>query len=390
VAAGEADAVQRRHARSMADRSMLQWDHMFDGSIGLSAWRERLEPDLDNLREAFATARRLDELDAALAIAPILIRAMYFSPNEGRMKLGDIVEALCEKEPRGLPQLRALLVAQLPFANTRSARRRSMVDKIVPLARRLLEEDGDSRWLYWGLVVCAQVDASEGKLDLARASLKEASALVDVTWTAHFLFTVDRTSAELAIAKGMRDSAATLKAMREGTQLTRSAGGNANIVSNMLIDGLISVGDLDGALREGKAALASLEGSRFEFDLALARLNVTAVHVLRGDIAAARTLAQSSWPSAVRFEMQAWYGDYLALIAALDGEFENAAQIVGYADAVYERHQDRRQTNEADAIERARGLVLKALGESTMRGLEAEGARLRDEDIASIAFAFEL
>ena len=83
--------------------------------------------------------------------------------------------------------------------------------------------------------------------------------------------------------------------------------------------------------------------------------------------------------------MQPFYADYLALLAALDGRFDVAAGLEGYADAANARFGPR-EPNEAAARARAVQLARAALGDAAFDCLHAEGAALSDADIEALAF----
>jgi hypothetical protein len=74
----------------------------------------------------------------------------------------------------------------------------------------------------------------------------------------------------------------------------------------------------------------------------------------------------------------------LALPAALERRYADAAMLAGYADAC--NKSSTREGNEHVAIDRARTLAREALGDEYDR-LHEEGASLCTEQIAAIAFA---
>ena len=74
-----------------------------------------------------------------------------------------------------------------------------------------------------------------------------------------------------------------------------------------------------------------------------------------------------------------------APLAALDGRYEAAARLAGYADAS-NAHAAKRAHNEAAAITRAAQLARAGLGETIFDQLHAEGCRLLGADIEALAF----
>ena len=129
-----------------------------------------------------------------------------------------------------------------------------------------------------------------------------------------------------------------------------------------------------------------LQRARDEYALLLARANLVAALLAQGDVAAARPVAEAGWAQASGFDSQAFYGDYLALMAALECRWTAAARLAGYATAAYARQDAPRWPNEARAFERTAGLTRAALGGATFESLVAEGAQLADCQIAGLAF----
>jgi hypothetical protein len=91
------------------------------------------------------------------------------------------------------------------------------------------------------------------------------------------------------------------------------------------------------------------------------------------------------WETAARFGMQAWWADYLSLLAVLDGRPQAAALLLGYADAAYERTQDHREPNEAAAAARARQRLGASEREDDTAALLAAGALLPETAVAALA-----
>jgi hypothetical protein len=267
-----------------------------------------------------------------------------------------------------------------------SGRARFDLVRAEDLARRLHKEDGDGRWLCWALKRSAARHAALGEMDAAQAELTASLEFEDRSWTPQLRATAGLAT-EQALALHRGDAKEMLRLAHQHVRLVRAAGDRVDAATSNLIDSLVVAGDLSGAIREGLALVSQLEGTRYESDLAVARLNLLSAYLATDNGPAARALVEVGWPSAIRFEMQAWWADYLALLAALEGRFEGAARLAGYSDAMYERTEDKRQHNETTALERARELVRGAIGEAAMQRLQADGAHLRDDEIAGIALA---
>ena len=77
------------------------------------------------------------------------------------------------------------------------------------------------------------------------------------------------------------------------------------------------------------------------------------------------------------------------MLAALEGRPRTAAQLLGYAEAIYAARDEAPEKNEAAAMARARTLAGAALGDAGFARLHADGAALRDADVGTLAFGSE-
>lgn len=101
----------------------------------------------------------------------------------------------------------------------------------------------------------------------------------------------------------------------------------------------------------------------------------------------ARRVAEAGWSLATLFELQCAWANYLALLAALEGRPRASGLLAGYADARHAARDISREFNESAAFDRACQLARAALGDAAFERLRADGATLRDEQVAAIAFA---
>ena len=152
-----------------------------------------------------------------------------------------------------------------------------------------------------------------------------------------------------------------------------------------LVDAELAAGQAAQAAATGVALVASLAGGRDEGSLAYARVNLSAALLALGEHEPARPHLRAGWAQAPLFDIQPFYVDYLALLAALDGRCDAAAGLAGYADAANARIGPR-EPNEAAAHARAAQLARAALGDAAFDRLHAEGTALRDADIEALAF----
>ena len=75
--------------------------------------------------------------------------------------------------------------------------------------------------------------------------------------------------------------------------------------------------------------VTALTGTRNEYGLAYAQINLAAAWLALDDIAKAHALAQIGWPLGLRFGLQPYWADYLALLAALEARPRAAARLSG-------------------------------------------------------------
>ena len=257
------------------------------------------------------------------------------------------------------------------------------------LARKLDGLEPDRFGLYHALARCASAAAQGGDLPAARPLLDEARALEDSTWPAQRLIWGAEAGQWVARMEG--DTADALARGRRLVTLDRErgsiAGTYAAISTGNLIDAELAAGDAQSAARSGAALVEWLRGTRHEYALAFARINLMGALLAVDDSAQARPIAQAAWENAPAFDVQHAAAAYLALLAALEQRHGAAAQLVGYSEAIYAARDEVRETNETAATNRARALAAAALGDAAFDRLCAAGAKLRDADIQAIAFA---
>ncbi|WP_284617580.1 hypothetical protein [Aquabacterium humicola] len=129
-----------------------------------------------------------------------------------------------------------------------------------------------------------------------------------------------------------------------------------------------------------------LEGNRHRGRLTIARTNLMQAWLASDEPAQARALALIGWPEAAAYASRASWADGLSLLAAMEHRPRASAMLRGYADAPYAATQNTRQVAESITVERAEQLARQSLAAGEFKRLKAEGALLRDADIAAIAF----
>lgn len=387
-ATAERETVQRRHARAVAAMFDAAYVDYFSGGVGADEWMQQRELDFDNARDAMQWARGKGEVDVELRVGATLLRALPSSLHAERMALASACEALLDQALPEPLQFQVWIELSCALADTYKQRARQAAERALRLARELDDSRSDRFALYHALARCASAAAQGGDLPAARALLDEARALEDATWPAQRLLWGAEAGQWVARIAG--DTADALERGRRLVALDRERGSltgtYAAISTGNLIDAELAAGDARSAARSGAALVEWLRGTRHEYALAFARINLMAALLALGDCAQARTIAQAAWEKAPAFEVQHAAAAYLALLAALEHRPRAAAQLVGYSEALYAARDEVRETNETDATDRARTLAAAALGDAAFDRLCAAGAKLRDAEIRAIAF----
>jgi predicted ATPase len=385
--AGEHAAFQQRHAFAVAAMFDAAYDQFFVGRVGVDDWLRRREPDLDNARDALQWARAAGATELELRIGTTMLRALPPSLHDERMALADACEAGIAP---GLPeplQLKAWIELNNVLADPQKARSRRAADRALALARRLDALQPDRFQLYYALCRDASAAAQTRDLACARERLDEARALEDPAWPAQRRLWGAEAAQWLARMSG--DSAEALRWGRLLLALDRERGSHASIAMGNLIDAELAGGNAGAAARLGVELVESLLGTRHEYGLAFARINLLAALLAQDEIAQARPVAQAAWSKAVLFDMHHAVAAYLALLCALDARPRAAARLAAYSEAIYAARDEAREANETAATLRAWSLVQPALDEPTLARLRTEGAAMPDGQIETVAFGAE-
>jgi predicted ATPase/DNA-binding winged helix-turn-helix (wHTH) protein len=387
-AAHERAVLQRRHAVAVAAMFDAAYETYFTGREGVEDWLHRREADLDNARDALHWARDAGDADVALRIGATMLRALPPSLHVERMALADACQAqLSPALPEPL-QLQVWVELSCVLADSQKTRGRHAANQALALARRLDPGQPDRFMLYHALCRAASAAAQTKDLAATRSLLDEAQRIEDPSWPAQRLLW----GAEAAqwLARMSQDSVAALQLGRRMLALDRERGSHAAIATGNLIDAELAGGDPVAAARSGYALVEALLGTRHEFSLAFARINLLAALLATDDAARARPVAQAAWAKAAAFDLQHAAAAYLALLCALEGRPRAAARLAGYTEAIYTARSEAREQNETTATQRAQALASRALDDpAALARLHAEGAALRDAEVAALAFSIE-
>lgn len=393
-AAGERDALRRCHALAVAAMFDTAYDEYFSGRVGVDDWLHRREPDLDNGRAALHWASEAGETELAVRIGATMLRALPPSLHIERMALANVCEAAIAPELPQPLQHKAWLELSCVLADTQKARARRAAERALELARRLdgpLDGQPPDRFtLYHALCRAASAAAQADDLPAARGLLQELQRVEDPSWPAQRLLW--GCEAAQWLARMEANAAEALRLGRRLLALDRERGSHASIATGNLIDAELAAGDAGAAARLGGELVEALQGTRHEYGLTFARINLLAALLAQIELAQAhavgqaRAVAQAAWSKAPAFDLQHAAAAYLALFCALDGRPRAAVALAAYSEAIYAAREETRERNETDATNRALAIARLALDEAELARSRAEGAALRDADITAIAF----
>ncbi len=383
-AAGEADRTRARHVRATTAFFVHEISRIYSTeSRSREARIEALRPDFGNGLAAFDLAVKAGDALGTLRLGWALMSVLPFSMHRELQVLLDPCEALLES---GAPPA---LLAEVCFSiwTCRGSQDPARAERVVPIglaaARAAVTAGADAGLLYRCLGAMATLHAKAGNAAEADAAIAEAKALERPDWPLRLRMC--HTDDQRRVAKYLGRMEASLTLSRQYLQMRQDAGAGTVPALSGLADTELAAGQAEAAVRTGTALVAQLEGTREEQELAHARLNLCAAFLALDQLQPASRTAALGWKTAERFGMQAWWADYLALLAALDGRPQAAALLLGFADAAYERTQDHREPNEAAAAARVRQRLGASQRAEDTVALLAAGALLPDAAVTALA-----
>ena len=138
--------------------------------------------------------------------------------------------------------------------------------------------------LYHALCRSASALAQAGDPAAARSPLDELQALEDPAWPPQRLLW--GAEAAQVVARLGGDAHGTLERSRRLVALDRARGSDASIALGNLVDHELAAGDAAAAARSGAALVATLQGTRNEYSMAFARINLCAAYLALDDLRA--------------------------------------------------------------------------------------------------------
>lgn len=383
---GEEPLLRERQMHATAAHCEAAWRDAYSGEVGRAEWFRRFALDADNAAEAMAHAFATGERVTALQIGATWLRGSENLPMAQQVDTADrCIRAQDDAVPPVL-QVRVWAQATGTFINSRLGHAPHAARRVMDLVRTRPELQADRFVCYWALCRAANAiwRAEPGSAE-AHAALAQARELEDARWPPHRRLLL----ADALFYTADRESPGALQLGRDTLALDLASGGSGFITRAGLADAELAAGDADASARTGEALLADLEGGRHEIALAYARVNLIAACLALGRLPRARALAQVGWPHGRLFDLQHWWADYLALLAALEQRPRAASSLARYSDTVYAARGMQRTANEAAAYTRACALARAALGEASSARRQTESLVLREDDVQAVALALE-
>ena len=247
-------------------------------------------------------------------------------------------------------------------------------------AASLFRHSGNRHGLYQTLFSIAS--AFRGFEAQASAAAQEMAAIEQADWppALRALGCIARSMAASAEQR-MADSRAALEA---ALALAEPAGADRlSVVALMNLADLALLSDTPAeAVQRGQALIALLHRRRDQAQLPFVQCNLANAHLQLGDTASARQLLSQAL-AAMRRQQWTWlraFGDVYALLAARQGRADDAARLIGWADAVRQQRGPR-QPNEARCRERAWQIVNHALPAAELAACLAAGVAMAPEAV---------
>ena len=352
TASDDLRAVRRKHAGHVLRtlrRAMADWETVSD-----AVFLARYAPILDDLRSALEWAMR-EEPELAIALAgsswplwrELPVRA------EGRRRLGAAVALLSTGTPKDLEAHLRRGLGELYFNTAAVKDAREEFGRAVALFRAL----DDTQNLGSAIAAYGYASLMLGHVDEAKASIDEALKLVErarrpralaAAWSVKFCVEARLESPSVVRAAG-------LKAIR----LCEVVGADraALVVSANLVEAVLEMDDIDGAISSGQALAARLRDTYHTDILGYALGMVSTALTLRGDPDAALAPAREAVPLLRDEGMLFWFFDHLALRLGLAGRLKDAAMLSGYADSVFREFGRPREPVGREAVARLSKLL---------------------------------
>lgn len=383
AAAGEADALQKAHARHVAmllQRAERDWEATAD-----QVWVDRYAPALDDVRAALDWALGPSgdrELGLILLGRSWPLWGMLSLYSEGRRR---IMAALPLLEPGLAAAIEAPI--QLSLGMLTMERAFDIGRAAFARAAELYKAIGEQAMAGFALGGLGQMLALHQRTEEAIAALAEARALLAGSGR-HKPLGTSALGFALIHAEAQRWAEARQE-YETAAMLYGSVGAERLLTATLinLADAIWSEGDLDAAIDAARRAVAQGRQSGSKQRLGRALANLAGMLIERGDLADALPIAQEAAPLNRDDGFFVPLLDHLAALAGKAGRPEAAARLWGYTDAELKRLGNLRQPNERRAIDDLALRLADRLAPAELAQLKGLGALMTEDQASALAFA---
>ncbi|HTD35659.1 MAG TPA: helix-turn-helix domain-containing protein [Candidatus Elarobacter sp.] len=380
---GEYDEVAGRLAAwalAFAERAEATWE-----STPELAWRDAVECELDNLRAAldWTLGRGRDPLTGAAIVAG-LGHYWRFAKREGRRWFEAALAGIGDDAPA---PLRARIMLGLSWTLPVGRSNRDAAERAVRAYREL----GDRRSLAMALMTLGgSLREGPGWLERAEAVVDEALAIAQSTCFFRLVPSLLAAAADLKRVRGDLDGARALLEQALARARTEQNLLGLSTALSRLAEVEFAAANFAAARRYGAEA-TEVDGRRgVENAVSADRCDLAAYAIADGDLPGACAEARTVIAMSDRVDQPVHLAiavEHLGVVAALRGDLEPAARLLGYSDAVFRRLAYARQPVEQHGEERARAILAVRLGEEAAAALGAQGAAFTRDEAVTEALA---
>jgi predicted ATPase/DNA-binding winged helix-turn-helix (wHTH) protein len=332
---GEEAVIAERHARYYAQ--LLEPADAIWETISDSEWRATYAPEIDNIRGALDWSladKERTEIGIVVAGSTGRLWNMLDLVPEGRRYCDRLIDRI-EPSANSAGAARLLRRGGVLWLDADRSRSVVMLERSAAIYREL--RDPVNLGIVMGHIggICVYL----GRLTAARAALSEASALLSASGPSKSLSNITTDFGALAIS--MRDFAEAAKFYNNARTLARELKDPVRelIALCNLAEVEFGQGAIERAIARAREAANGFRDLGQSVRLARVQVNMAAYLALRGDCVEARQMAREALASLrkdggewLRLCLQVW-----ALLGVLAGKDVEAAQLIGFVNADYDR-----------------------------------------------------
>jgi predicted ATPase/DNA-binding winged helix-turn-helix (wHTH) protein len=371
---GETDLIAERHLsyfRSLFEPADDAWETIPD-----AAWVKRFGFEIDNIRAALDWAMAKPDcarLGVGLCGATGRIWYMLDLVPEGRRYCDQFVEMIADDSPK------ADVARLLKYdGNLWRYADRNRAVALLERSASVYDQIGSLPDLGTVLSALGQNYRYLGRNEDAKTVLKKARRLLQGGKRLKSLMATTNELGSLAFALNDLDGAQLLYVSARDLARQLDDPVRENIYIFNLAEAEFRAGAVDRAILRAEEAAQGMRAAGLKSYLPWPLTNLAAYLALNGRVAEARPPAEEALPLLIeqgghwlRLGLQGW-----ALIAAMEGNYTEAAQLEGFADAEYRRAKEIREPTEERISAQVREILGKKLRSDDLRIWLEEGERL--------------